>query len=200
MERAEAAASGFLSRMGRSIIGHGSSNLLTVAQSLASSARTTAKLGVLADNHEFFEFDPQSAAHGVRAVVFNFNDGYHQLELLLDAIDGGAGQPLWVNSVSNYSTTRFAPPSQKTRNMLDALIAASPTLSQSKVFDDFDYRFLGPGLAAHTLLVFVTVGDATVDFGEIASSSALAASAAATCCAGTRPARAPGRSLASRRS
>jgi hypothetical protein len=68
------------------------------------------------------------------------------------------------------------------------------------VFDDFDYRFLGPGLAAHTLLVFVTVGDATVDFGEIASSSALAASAAATCCAGTRPARAPGRSLASRRS
>ena len=91
----------------------GNTELAAVAQSQAYFVVTNEKLGILAANANFFEFNPYSAHHKVRAVMFNFNDGPEQLQLMLNAYDRGTDF-LWVNYALNASSTNFDDPTPAT--------------------------------------------------------------------------------------
>lgn len=143
---------------------------MQIVQSQAYFARSTRGLGILAAESAFFEFDPNSAHHNVRAVVINFADGPDHLEMILQSIDNDVDL-LWVSCVLNSSSNNFETPVPvATRALVETLVDSAPTLSQSPVLVDCDYRsrsFRGPPWAVapveatQTLLVFVTVG-----FGE----------------------------------
>ena len=142
--------------------------LMQIAQNQAKFAYTTETLGILAYESRFFEFDPNSAHHNVRAVAINFADGPDHLRMILQSMDDGE-DPLWVTCVLNSSSINFktgaAGAPAATRALVHTLVDSAPTLSQSPVLVDVDYRSrrvtswaAAPDAATQTLLVFVTLG------------------------------------------
>ena len=136
--------------------------LMTVVQSQAFFTKTVDRLGILNDHHQFFEFDPNSPGHNVRAIIFNLKEGPDQLEMMLQSINEGADR-LWVSAVLSASSTDFVTPSDTTVALVDALVNSAPSLSESTALLDLDYRDLAgagakaPDASTQTLLVFVTV-------------------------------------------
>ena len=168
VHKGERLAVEFLDKIVQGSTGLGNTDLAAVALSQAYFVQTSDKLGVLSANAGFFEFDPNSAHHNVRAVMFRFIDGPDQLEMMLKSCDRGSDF-LWVNYALNASSTNFDAPTPATVAMVNELVASAPSLTQSTAFVTHDYREYNDrsrasAEATQTLLVFVTV--AVGDGGE----------------------------------
>jgi hypothetical protein len=144
------------------IPGNGTSPLITVINNQAYFTKGHARLGILNQYCDWFEFIPGS--DNVRAVVFHLRDGPDILEKLNKSMNE-EGPQVWVPNVLNYASTNFTQPSHRTRALVEALVHSAPSLSDSAVLaKDIDYRNFSRGdftrasvAQTQTLLVFVTV-------------------------------------------